>query len=72
MENVKQVDIFSDNCKDIMLDTGATRDVTFCKDDIISFKCCCKKKKVIKGIANSLKIKESGTVEYHFNADDSS
>eukprot|EP00957_Ditylum_brightwellii_P194584 14821694-Ditylum_brightwellii.AAC.1 len=56
MENVEQVAIFSDSCKDIMLDTGPTRAVTFCKDDFISFKCCLKKKKVIKGIAKSLKI----------------
>eukprot|EP00957_Ditylum_brightwellii_P093841 7146332-Ditylum_brightwellii.AAC.1 len=39
MENVNQVAIFSDSCKDIMLDAGATRAVTFCKDDFISFKC---------------------------------
>eukprot|EP00957_Ditylum_brightwellii_P026748 2022996-Ditylum_brightwellii.AAC.1 len=53
-----------------MLDTGTTRAVTFCKDDFISFKCCYKKKKVIKGIAKGLKTERSGTVEYHFNADD--
>eukprot|EP00957_Ditylum_brightwellii_P051639 3915957-Ditylum_brightwellii.AAC.1 len=39
MENAKQVFIFSYSCKDIMLDTVATRAVTFCKDDFISFKC---------------------------------
>eukprot|EP00957_Ditylum_brightwellii_P187763 14296710-Ditylum_brightwellii.AAC.1 len=50
MENAKQVAIFSDSCKDIMLDTGATRAATFYKDDFISFKCCCKKKKVNKVI----------------------
>eukprot|EP00957_Ditylum_brightwellii_P111670 8517562-Ditylum_brightwellii.AAC.1 len=72
MENAKQVAIFSDSCKDIMLDTGANRDVTFFKDDFISFKYCYKKKKVIKGIAKGLKIKGSGTVEYQFNADDNS
>eukprot|EP00957_Ditylum_brightwellii_P184798 14075907-Ditylum_brightwellii.AAC.1 len=64
MENAKQVAIFSDSCKDIMLDTVITRAVTFCKDDFISFKCCCKKKKAIKGIAKGLKIEGSGTVEY--------
>eukprot|EP00957_Ditylum_brightwellii_P018039 1359705-Ditylum_brightwellii.AAC.1 len=62
MENAKQVAIFSDGYKDIMLDTGTTRGVTFCKDDFISFKCCCKKKKVIKAIAKGLKIEGSGTV----------
>eukprot|EP00957_Ditylum_brightwellii_P021342 1609854-Ditylum_brightwellii.AAC.1 len=45
MENTRQVAIFSDSYKDIMLDTGVTRVVTFCKDYFISFKCCCKKKK---------------------------
>eukprot|EP00957_Ditylum_brightwellii_P016219 1220128-Ditylum_brightwellii.AAC.1 len=59
--------------KDIMLDTGATRPVTFCKDDFISFKCCCKKKKkVTKGIAKGLKIEGSGAIKYQFNADDGS
>eukprot|EP00957_Ditylum_brightwellii_P026561 2008843-Ditylum_brightwellii.AAC.1 len=72
IENVKQVAIFSDSCKDIMLDTGATMDVTFCKDDFISFKCYCKKKKVIKGITKGLKIEGSWTAEYQFNADDGS
>eukprot|EP00957_Ditylum_brightwellii_P087552 6665295-Ditylum_brightwellii.AAC.1 len=45
MKNAKQVAIFSHSCKDIMIDTGTTRVVPFCKDDFISFKCCCKKKK---------------------------
>eukprot|EP00957_Ditylum_brightwellii_P014622 1102046-Ditylum_brightwellii.AAC.1 len=72
MENAKQVAIFFDSCKDIMLDTSATRAVTFCKDDFISFKCCHNKKKVIKGIAKGLKIEGSGTVKYQFNADDGS
>eukprot|EP00957_Ditylum_brightwellii_P095245 7254512-Ditylum_brightwellii.AAC.1 len=72
MENAKQVAIFSDSCKDIIFDTGATRALTFCKDDFISFNCCCKKKKVIKGIAKGLKIKGNGIVEYQFNADGSS
>eukprot|EP00957_Ditylum_brightwellii_P103653 7896765-Ditylum_brightwellii.AAC.1 len=71
MENAKQAVIFSDSCKSIMLDTGSTRTVTFYKDDFISFKCCCKKK-VIKGIAKGLKIEGSETVEYQFNANDSS
>eukprot|EP00957_Ditylum_brightwellii_P198256 15106921-Ditylum_brightwellii.AAC.1 len=62
MENAKQIAIFSDSCKDIMIDTGTTRAVIFCKDDLISFKCCCRKKKVIKGIAKGLKIEGSGTV----------
>eukprot|EP00957_Ditylum_brightwellii_P150521 11461608-Ditylum_brightwellii.AAC.1 len=60
MENAKEVAIFSDSCKNIMRDTGATRTVTFCKDVFVSFNCCCKKKKVIKGIAKDLKIKEVG------------
>eukprot|EP00957_Ditylum_brightwellii_P097016 7387819-Ditylum_brightwellii.AAC.1 len=60
MENAKQVAIFSDSCKDIMLDTGTTR------------ACCHKKNKVIKGIAKGFKIEGSGTVEYQFNADGSS
>jgi hypothetical protein len=72
MENTKQVAIFSDSCKDIMIDTGTSRAVTFYKDDFISFKCCCKKKKVIKGIAKGLKIEGSGTVKYQFNANDGS
>eukprot|EP00957_Ditylum_brightwellii_P190492 14500019-Ditylum_brightwellii.AAC.1 len=72
MENTKQVAIFCDSYKDIMLDTHATRAVAFCKDDFILFKCCHKKKKVIKCIAKGLKIKGSGTVEYQFNADDGS
>eukprot|EP00957_Ditylum_brightwellii_P044646 3384783-Ditylum_brightwellii.AAC.1 len=72
MENAKQVAIFSDSCKDVMLDTDATRAVTLCKDDFISFKCCRKKKKVINGIAKGLKIKGSGTVEYQLNANDRS
>eukprot|EP00957_Ditylum_brightwellii_P166984 12712340-Ditylum_brightwellii.AAC.1 len=62
MENAKQVAIFSDSYKDIMLDNGATRAVTFCKEDFMSFKCCCKKKKIIKGVAKGLKIEGSGTV----------
>eukprot|EP00957_Ditylum_brightwellii_P138415 10550048-Ditylum_brightwellii.AAC.1 len=52
-----------------MLDTGATRAVTFCENDFISFKCCCKKEKVIKGIAKGLKIEGSWTVKYQFNED---
>eukprot|EP00957_Ditylum_brightwellii_P015538 1171765-Ditylum_brightwellii.AAC.1 len=72
MENAKQVAIYSDSCNDIMLDTGTTRAVTFCKDDFISFKYCCKKKKIIKGTAKGLKIEGSGTVKYQFNADDGS
>eukprot|EP00957_Ditylum_brightwellii_P159207 12117758-Ditylum_brightwellii.AAC.1 len=72
MENAKQVAIFSDSCKDIVLDTGATRAVTFCKDDFISFECCHKKEKVVKGIAKGLKIERSGTVKYQFNTDDGS
>eukprot|EP00957_Ditylum_brightwellii_P200643 15295553-Ditylum_brightwellii.AAC.1 len=72
MENAKQVAIYSDGCNDIMLDTGTTMDVTFCKDDFTFFKCCCKKKKVIKGVAKGLKVEGSGTVEYQFNADDGS
>eukprot|EP00957_Ditylum_brightwellii_P179405 13666846-Ditylum_brightwellii.AAC.1 len=62
MENTKQVAIFSDNCKDIMLDTGATRAVNFCKDGFISFKCCHKKKKAIKSIDKGFKIEGSGIV----------
>eukprot|EP00957_Ditylum_brightwellii_P177067 13488619-Ditylum_brightwellii.AAC.1 len=38
MENTKQVAMFSDSYKDIMLDTSATKAATFCKDDFISFK----------------------------------
>eukprot|EP00957_Ditylum_brightwellii_P134881 10283305-Ditylum_brightwellii.AAC.1 len=72
MENAKQVAIFSDSCKDIIFDTGATRAANFCKDDFISVKWCCKKKKVIKVIAKGFKIEGSGTVEYQFNMDDSS
>eukprot|EP00957_Ditylum_brightwellii_P161221 12275134-Ditylum_brightwellii.AAC.1 len=72
MENAKHVTIFSDSYKDIMLGTGVTRAVTSCKDDFISFKCCCKKKKVIKHTAKGLKIEGSGTVQYQFNADDRS
>eukprot|EP00957_Ditylum_brightwellii_P014839 1118589-Ditylum_brightwellii.AAC.1 len=70
--NVNQVAIFPDNCKDIMLDTGATKSVTPCKDDFVSFKSNCKEESVTKGIAKGLKIEESGIVEYQFNADESS
>eukprot|EP00957_Ditylum_brightwellii_P038747 2929096-Ditylum_brightwellii.AAC.1 len=55
-----------------MLDTGATRTVTPCKDDFVSFKSNCKEKRVIKGIVKGLKIKRSRIIEYQFNADDSS
>eukprot|EP00957_Ditylum_brightwellii_P167017 12714851-Ditylum_brightwellii.AAC.1 len=72
MENAKQVAIFSDSCKGIILDTGATRAETICINDFISFKCCHKKKKVMKSIVKGLKIKGSGTFEYQFNVDEGS
>eukprot|EP00957_Ditylum_brightwellii_P212087 15366948-Ditylum_brightwellii.AAC.2 len=62
IENVKQVAIFLDSCKDIMLDASATKAVTPCKDYFVSFKSNCKEKRVIKGIAKGLKIRGSGIV----------
>eukprot|EP00957_Ditylum_brightwellii_P026895 2033188-Ditylum_brightwellii.AAC.1 len=55
-----------------MLDTGDTKAVTPCKDDVVSFKSNHKEKRAINGITKGLKIEGCGKVEYQFNADDGS
>eukprot|EP00957_Ditylum_brightwellii_P157285 11970103-Ditylum_brightwellii.AAC.1 len=50
-----------------MLDTSATKAVTPCEDDFVSFKSNHKEKRVIKYVAKGLKIEGSGIVEYRFN-----
>eukprot|EP00957_Ditylum_brightwellii_P006812 516140-Ditylum_brightwellii.AAC.3 len=70
-QNIKQVACFSDHSEELMLDTGATRAVSFEKKDFVSYS---KKNKgrILKGIAKGLNIKGIGVIQYQFQADEGS
>ena len=70
-ENIKQVTCFSDHLEQVMLDTGATRAVTFEKKDFVSYNRK-DESKVLKGIAKGLNIVGEGVIQYQFQADDGS
>ena len=70
-ENIKQVACFSDHLEQVMLDTGATRAVTFEKKDFVSYNRK-DESKVLKGIAKGLNIVGEGVIQYQFQADDGS
>lgn len=70
-ENIKQVTCFSDHLEQVMLDTGATRAVTFEKKDFVSYNIK-DESKVLKGIAKGLNIVGEGVIQYQFQADDGS